>query len=151
MPIKNKEAKKEYNAQYWAENKERLREYSKKWASENSEKRAQYEAKRREPRTLARESLRLLAIRIAGSECAHCHTTDARVLKFDHIIPLMGLTKRPSSQRVYKSVINGSAVGIQLLCANCHEIKIQEEGSRKFAQNPHYKNIMRELGSKVYQ
>jgi 5-methylcytosine-specific restriction endonuclease McrA len=151
MPLKTKEARKEYNARYWAENKERLREVKKKWDSENGEKRAQYEAKRKAPRASERERLRALALQVAGGECVHCHNKDPRVLHFDHVIPIMGSIRRPSPQAVYRSVIEGSARGLQLLCANCHAIKIHEEGSRKFAHDIHYRAAMRELSLKVYQ
>jgi len=72
-------------------------------------------------------------IELLGSQCAECGITDERVLHVEHIIPRSQIGGAKKTTNVlWKDIKDGreDLINLQLLCANCHEIK-----SRKEAEN----------------
>jgi hypothetical protein len=70
------------------------------------------------------ESLRLAAIAKCGGCCTGCGEADEAVLQFDHVENDGWMRHRNRQMRLrYKGHIR-DATGIQLLCANCHQVKI---------------------------
>lgn len=74
--------------------------------------------------------LRLRGIRALGGKCFHCGTTDVRVLQFDHINGDGG-RKGWKTAEFRKRVLKGQLDVYQLLCANCHVLKTQD--NKEFA------------------
>lgn len=67
-----------------------------------------------------------------GSKCAKCSNKDFRVLQIDHIVAIRRkIIERnvETGTRMRQRIANGSrdVKNLQLLCANCHQIKTYEE------------------------
>jgi hypothetical protein len=65
-----------------------------------------------------------------GGKCKRCGFSDKRALQFDHIEGIG--SKRPTGWAYFKDIQEGARAGkIQLLCANCNQIKRHEVGARE--------------------
>lgn len=71
-------------------------------------------------------------IELLGGKCIDCGITDERVLQVDHVEPLL----RASADRGKTTGVNlarkvlakkVSSDGLELRCANCHQIKTYED------------------------
>lgn len=74
--------------------------------------------------------LRQDAISQLGGKCAECGNNDYRVLQFDHIDGGGDADRGGRNQNnrsVMREVRDGKRDDIQLLCANCHNIKTYHE------------------------
>ena len=72
---------------------------------------------------LQKRMMRLTAIDLLGGRCVTCENDDWRVLQFDHINDDGSEDRERSGSSLVLSVVNGQRDDIQLLCANCHQIK----------------------------
>jgi 5-methylcytosine-specific restriction endonuclease McrA len=73
-------------------------------------------------------SLRHAAIMAMGGKCVRCGFDIEDALQIDHIIPIGQRRKGADvTYALLNSVIDGTAVNVQLLCANCHAIKTRRE------------------------
>lgn len=66
-----------------------------------------------------------------GGKCVECGFDDDRALEFDHIVPmrvvhLASAGGHDCGEPLYRR-IGGERDGLQLLCANCHAIKMREQ------------------------
>jgi len=78
------------------------------------------------------QNLRRKAIEKLGGKCVRCGISDERVLCFDHVNS-DGHTERKEvnsavyHRKLYQQIIAGERDDIQLLCANCNQIKALEK------------------------
>lgn len=74
------------------------------------------------------KALRLEALEAMGNKCRKCGFDDVRALQFDHIEGggAKARSKYTNNRYMYIDLINGTARGIQILCANCNWIKKAE-------------------------
>lgn len=71
------------------------------------------------------------ALQLLGGRCVRCGFDDERALQIDHIDAgnhVLCPGGRKYRYAVHRSVIDGTASNLQLLCANCHAIKTLEAG-----------------------
>ncbi len=74
-----------------------------------------------------------------GGKCVKCGFADERALQFDHIQAIG--RKRPMGWAHYKHLGEAIIAGkIQLLCANCNQIKRHEVGSRELGGKITWRN-----------
>lgn len=80
---------------------------------------------------------------VFGGRCEHCGFVGNKyVYQIDHIVPLLRNKKERTyhdGSRMWKNLATGkvSREGLQLLCANCHAIKTQEDSKLfKFIGRP---------------
>jgi 5-methylcytosine-specific restriction endonuclease McrA len=84
-------------------------------------------------RTKNMRNLRRKAIEKLGGKCVRCgYSDDARALTFDHKdgkghIERKGVNPSFYQRKLYHEIIAGEREDIQLLCANCNQIKEIEE------------------------
>lgn len=90
-------------------NKEKQKEYQRLWKREANKK---YKVK---------------ALNALGGCCVKCLTTDFRVLQIDHVVPIFNQGKRGSELKRILANSKEELKNLQLLCANCHQIKTFEE------------------------
>jgi len=115
--------------------KEQIREYMRAWHIAHREER---NARTRAYKTAHREqvleydrkyqaSLRDAALALApsGVRCTYCgYDTDRRALQFDHINGNGYLARGKSANKLYHKIIKeGWPADLQILCANCNQIK----------------------------
>ena len=79
-----------------------------------------------------RAKLRRQAIAAMGGCCEECGFADQRALQFDHRTPIRrgrnGLHKSAhTSDKVHRAIMRGQRENLQLLCANCHQIKTRRD------------------------
>lgn len=92
----------------------------------DEEKRKEYQRKwQRNKDAINREK----SLIMMGGKCVNCGNSDFRVLQIDHIIPIRRNKNKEFSReggtRIRQMIANGSRdmKDLQLLCANCHQIK----------------------------
>ncbi len=77
------------------------------------------------------------SLTILGGKCVLCGNSDYRVLQIDHIKPIRRSKTNPFAReggtRIRQMIANGtrSKDNLQILCANCHQIKTFSEEDRK--------------------
>jgi hypothetical protein len=123
MPIKDPEARREYNRQWHQAHKESEYEKSKKWHQENREasnaSKSKYVASLRD----------LINERKKAGACTRCGIADWRVLEWHHVDPSQ---KRFNLNMAWKKHVGKEAIfeemaKCELICANCHRILHWEE------------------------
>ncbi len=69
------------------------------------------------------------ALIFLGGQCKKCGIKDLRVLQFDHKKSVKETKERRLSKNksFFNKIINKKIINIQLLCANCHQIKTWRE------------------------
>jgi predicted restriction endonuclease len=83
-----------------------------------------------------RTELRQAIFNLLGSRCVRCGFSDTRALTIDHIKG-KGTQERKAARSMdayYRNILVVGAEGYQVLCANCNQIKRQEnrESNRKY-------------------
>lgn len=81
------------------------------------------------------------AFKVLGGKCVHCGNDDYRVLQIDHIKPLLKTKGKHLGLRIKTGLANGtmSTDNLQLLCANCHQIKCHSERTTHYYVTPSLK------------
>lgn len=83
-------------------------------------------------------AIRRAAIAALGGRCIECGIDDCEVLQIDHVVPVRRKEKRHEiGHRVYRRILHGGAVNVQLLCANCHMRKTRKDLSKIMRENIH--------------
>ena len=138
---KNKDAAKEYHKGYYQENRERIIEQKSEYASTDAAKekekvrKARYESKgivkdgTRMTSKIRRQDKRIELLNFLGGKCERCGNGDWRVLQVDHVNG-GGSQERKTGYNlsaIRKDVFEHGRTKYQVLCANCHAIKIYEE------------------------
>jgi len=72
-----------------------------------------------------RARLRKQVIDLLGGVCVKCGFNDIRAFQVDHINGggMAHIKSFSSQDKYYKSIIETKGSGLQLLCANCNQIK----------------------------
>jgi len=85
---------------------------------------------------------RKLALFKLGNQCVHCKTRDLDVLQFDHINPIRRKNdnlRRDSGDNLVRKIMKANfkevSQEIQILCANCHMKKSNQENSAGFSSD----------------
>ena len=127
---RNREKLRAWNRKYYAENAEKRRECAKRSKLRNPEERAQKDAVYAKK---WRAERRASIISLFGGKCCRCGFDDWRALQVDHVNG-GGNKQRKSGISLwsyYDEIESGDRSKLQLLCANCNQIKRYEEGEHR--------------------
>jgi hypothetical protein len=72
-----------------------------------------------------------------GGKCVHCGFSDKRALQIDHINGGGSAENRIYGPQRYVNYLKNGCSGLQLLCANCNQIKKWES-----KELPHKKEVI---------
>lgn len=89
------------------------------------------------------------AIAMLGGRCYRCGIDDWRVLQFDHIHGQRGQRKHERGHHMARMLLAGKVPAqiIQLLCANCHQIKSLEEDAHGIVRYPETDQEVEAIGA----